>query len=331
MRRTFLTLILCAFAFTAMLAVDGAAIPRGDSESKKSSSSSKKAKNGDKKKKDFKKVIKDFRKVEGLFDLYINDETGKMYVAVKPDQLNVVYLAGITRSAGDGSFYDSGSMGGEFPFFFKHVGERLQMLVENVLVRADEKAAISRALERGLSNSLYASGKVVKAKPGPDDEILIDAADFFVRDVGNTGYFLGSRGKTGFGFDKSNSHFGTCKSFPENTEIDVNLYFKTSKPSPGATYLMSPYSMIHTYHFSLSTLPETGYSPRIADDRVGHFLTLYQDYSNLDDETPYVRYVSRWHLEKEEPYFWSFHRSPRRNSKKECMCRPVCRTAQGLL
>ncbi|MFQ5608233.1 MAG: DUF5117 domain-containing protein, partial [Candidatus Zixiibacteriota bacterium] len=298
MRRSILTFILCAFAFSGLAVDDAAAIPRGNAG--KSASAAKNGKKDDKRK-DFKKVVKDFTKVEGLFDLYINDEKSKMYVAIKPDQLEAVYLCGITRNAGDGSYYDSGSMGGEFPFFFRRVGERVQMLMKNVLVRADKESAISRAVERGLSNSLFASGKIVKAKPGPDKEILIDAANFFVQDVANTGFFLGSRAKTGFSFDKSNSYFGTCKSFPENTEIDVNLYFKTSRPN-GATYLMSPYSMIHTYHFSLSTLPETGYRPRIADDRVGHFLTLYQDYSELDTETPYVRYVSRWHLEKEEPY-----------------------------
>jgi hypothetical protein len=34
---------------------------------------------------------------------------------------------------------------------------------------------------------------------------------------------------------------------------------------------------------------------------VGHFLTIYQDYSSIYQETPYVRFVNRWHLEKAEP------------------------------
>ncbi|HSG99573.1 MAG TPA: zinc-dependent metalloprotease, partial [candidate division Zixibacteria bacterium] len=292
----------CALLFVAaalaLVAGDAYAIPR-DGGAKPAASAGKSGKNGDGK--DFAEVVKDYRKVEGLFDLYINDEESKMYFAIKPDQLNVVYMCGVTRNAGDGSYYDSGSMGGEFPFYLMRVGEKIQMMIKNVLFRADEKSAASRAIERGLSNSLFNSAKVVEAKEGPKGEILVDAADLFLFDVGNTSYFLGSAGKTGFSFDRGNSYFGTCKSFPQNTEIDVNLYFQTSRPND-ALYLMSPYSMIHTYHFSLSTLPETGYRPRLADDRVGHFLTLYQDYSNMDAEDPYVRYVSRWHLEKEEPY-----------------------------
>ena len=41
--------------------------------------------------------------------------------------------------------------------------------------------------------------------------------------------------------------------------------------------------------------------PRIADDRVGHFTTIYQDYSDINKDSPYVRYVNRWKLEKKNP------------------------------
>jgi len=279
------------------------AIPRGhDGSSSAAKSGSSKKKGGkNSKKKDFKDVIKDFTKVEGLFDLYINTDENKMYFAVKPDQLNTVYLCGITRNAGDGSFYDSGAMGGEFPFKFIKVGKKIQMLIPNVLVRAQKDTPIAKAIKRGLSNSLFSSGKVIEAKPGPKDEILLDANDFFMQDVDHVSFTLGARAKTGYSFDRSNSYYGVCKSFPQNTELDVNLYYKTGRPN-SAMYLMSPYSMILTYHYSLSTLPNTGYKPRIGDDRIGNFLTQFQDYSNLDTETPYVRYISRWQLEKEEPY-----------------------------
>ncbi len=301
MRRIVTILCLCAFALTLTGINEAQALPRGGDKPSAKSSPSKKKGGKDSKKKDFKEVIKDFTKVEGLFDLYINKDENKMYFAVKPDQLNTVFLCGITRNAGDGSFYDSGAMGGDFPFRFIKIGKKIQMLMENVLVRAQKDTPMARAIKRGVSNSLYASGKIIAAKPGPKDEILLDANDFFMKDVANTGFFLGSAGKTGFSFDRANSYYGTCKSFPENTEMDVNLYFKTGRPN-AAMYLMSPYSMILTYHYSLSTLPNTGFKPRIADDRVGHFLTQFQDYSNVDTETPYVRYVSRWQLEKEEPY-----------------------------
>ena len=54
--------------------------------------------------------------------------------------------------------------------------------------------------------------------------------------------------------------------------------------------------------YSFSKLPENnGYHPRLADDRIGYFISAFQD---LDDDTPrqaFIRYINRWHLEKKDP------------------------------
>ena len=55
------------------------------------------------------------------------------------------------------------------------------------------------------------------------------------------------------------------------------------------------------YHVSLSAIPETDYQPRLADDRVGHFVTIYQDYTDVRKISPYIRYINRWNLEKKNP------------------------------
>src|SRR5205814_6480949 len=46
---------------------------------------------------------------------------------------------------------------------------------------------------------------------------------------------------------------------------------------------------------------QTGYKPRIADDRVGHFTTVQQDLTSDHSQSPYVRYIHRWQLEKSDP------------------------------
>ncbi|HET6372669.1 MAG TPA: zinc-dependent metalloprotease, partial [Candidatus Polarisedimenticolia bacterium] len=75
-----------------------------------------------------------------------------------------------------------------------------------------------------------------------------------------------------------------------------------SKPLPFTT-LPDSRSMFMTYRYSLSTVPAAaGFIPRIADDRVGHFLAMYEDFSDDTRETPYVRYAARWNLQKAEPY-----------------------------
>jgi hypothetical protein len=250
--------------------------------------------------KPFEELTKDKVVIEGLFTFYHDTTDNSMLMEIKPEQFGPVYLCGETRSAAEGAVYDNASMGRSFPFYFKRVGKNLLMLEKNVRFRADTSASLHRALEHGITDHLFGSTSI-KSKPhNSTGAILVDPASFFVRDAQNVAYFFGKSRKAGFTFDVKNSYFESVKSFPENTEIDVKLHYKTSKPF-SATTMQNPYSMFHTYHYSLSTLPETDYVPRLADDRIGHFLTLYQDYTNLDKETPYVRYIERWHLKKKNP------------------------------
>jgi len=261
----------------------------------------KEAKKPDKDKlKPFDELTKDRVAIEGLFTFYHDTTDNSMLMEIKPEQFGPIYLCGETRSGAEGAVYDNASMGRSFPFYFKQVGKNLLMLEKNVRFRADTAASLHRAIEHGITDHLFGSTPV-KSKPHDStDAVLVDPADFFIRDAQNVAYFFGKSRKAGFTFDKNNSYFELVKSFPENTEIDVKLHYKTSKPF-SATTMQNPYSMFHKYHYSLSTLPETDYVSRLADDRVGHFLTLYQDYSNLDEETPYVRYIQRWHLKKKNP------------------------------
>jgi len=288
MRRLFkLSLIL----LVALIAI----MPTSNLEAKKKDKDKDKE-NG----KAYETIIKDFQKIEGLFTFYVKSDEGKVFLSIKPDQLGQLYICNVTRSAGDGTYYDNGADQGEFPFEFKKIGEKVQMIVKNVRFRADSTSALARAIDRGVSNSIFGVAKIEGEPDKKTKAILVDPSMFFIQDINNTSYYLGKHRKLEYSFDKDNSYFGVIKSFPLNSEIDAHYHFKTKKPNKAQSF-PSSYSMMHTYHFSLSALPETGFMPRLADDRVGYFQTLYQDYTDLEKETPYVRYINRWHLEKLYP------------------------------
>ncbi len=54
-------------------------------------------------------------------------------------------------------------------------------------------------------------------------------------------------------------------------------------------------------HYSLVKLPDSGYRPRYADDRVGHFLNATKDFGHADPDTNFVRMINRWRIEKADP------------------------------
>ncbi len=240
--------------------------------------------------------------IYGLFTLYRDTVTNKVLMSINEDQFGPLYLCNETRSKAEGAFFDNGSMAGSFPFYFVKRGSTLLMMEKNLRVRADESSPMHKAVENGISDGLYASTKILsKPKDDTTKAILIDPSDLFIVDAQNVGYFLGQRAKLGIRFDKKNSYFGELKSFPKNTEIDVHLHYATSRPLQAAS-IQNPYSIFHVYHYSLSIIKNSeGFTTRISDDRVGYFQTLYMDYSNLDSESPYVRYIDHWNLKKKYP------------------------------
>ncbi|MDZ4722630.1 MAG: zinc-dependent metalloprotease [candidate division Zixibacteria bacterium] len=250
--------------------------------------------------KPFSEMIKDKVAINGLFTFYYDSTDNSMLMAINPDQFDKVFLCGETRTGGDGEFAEGSLMNQTFPFFFKRVGKSVMLLEKNVRFSADSTSSMKRALQSGISDALVASTTVKSLPQDSTNAILIDPSPLFVRDAENINFFLGSAGQTGISFDQKNSYFTGVRSFPKNTEIGVKLHFKTSRPQ-GGDALQNPYSFFHTYNYSLSEILKTDYVPRLADDRVGHFMTLIQDYSKIETETPYVRYINRWNLKKKNP------------------------------
>lgn len=245
--------------------------------------------------------IKDREEVEGLFTFYRDADDASVLMAILPEQLDKVYIAAYSRARGDGQFFDSGAMLDSFPFVLHRVGEQIQFRHRSVKVRAPADAAISRAIEKGLSDSIISSAKVV-GKPHPSSgAILVDVADLFLFDYGMAGETL-KEAKTGFSWDKSNSYLGSIRSYPRNSEIDTVLHFRSGKFEQ-AYVLPDPNSFLLTYRWSLVERPTEGYTPRRADDRVGYFTTNHQDYTSVLKEDAFVRYINRWRLEKSEPRF----------------------------
>tara|TARA_Y100001935_G_C17310496_1_gene515682 strand:- start:1890 stop:4514 length:2625 start_codon:yes stop_codon:yes gene_type:complete len=295
-----LSIVNIFFILAFSYGVDQHHINKDNSPSNQSEKSDSDVKKDDKKenKNSFTNNVKDMVLIPGLFNIFYNEDKNIAYLEVKPSQLNELYMCNMTRQSGDGMMFDGGSMLNEFVFFFNKVGQNIQLINKNVYFRADENFASKKAVEQSFSNSVFSNSKII-GDPSEEGSFLVNMSDLFIKDFNNVGYVTGER-KNKFSFDKKNSYFSELKSFPFNTEIDVMLHFKNGKPNDLYT-LPDSKSMFHKYHFSLSSIPNTDYKPREADDRIGHFTTIYQDYSDVLTETPYKRYINRWNLKKKNP------------------------------
>src|SRR5690606_18308140 len=121
----------------------------------------------------------------------------------------------------------------------------------------------------------------------------IDLSDILLTDFAQLG--LGN-------FDRNRSGYHKIKAFPKNLEIQVEAtYGGRGGVGGGDNAIADRRGLTIVLHYSLLKLREPGYKPRLADDRVGHFLSAVHDYGKSEEDTTFVRMVNRWRLEKADP------------------------------
>ncbi len=282
--------LMIAVLAVALGAMPAQAQPQGQAQGKPGGGS-----------KSFEDAIEGATRHEGLFTLY--EKGGKYLMELRPEQLDTDYMVSITRETGIGQLgLLAAQVLGEIPIRFHKVGDGVQLLLRNTRFMALDDPDVRRAVDRSFSDSLHATSKI-ESEPHPKTEaVLVDAKAFFVADVEALGVFFAEQFKAAYIVDAGNSYLDGVKVFPRNIEVGARVHFDGKKPIT-LINLPDSRSMFITYRYSISEVPDApGFLPRIADDRVGHFLAMYQDFSDDRAETPYVRYVTRWDLQKEEPY-----------------------------
>jgi len=304
-----LVLALAGFAQVAT------AMPQQKTDTEKKPDATESKKPEEPQDKPFDTVIKDAKPIKGLFTLYQSDE--KVYLEILPEQLDKVYMLSLTCESGlgEGGFYGA-QMCGQTPVAFHKQGKTIQLIAKNTRFVAKDDLPIERAVARSFSDSILGSTKLASL-PHPDrHSYLIDFGDIFLTDFPMMSYALEFSFRIPYHFDPKNSYFGTVKSFEHNVEIETTAHYVTDHPPippllpPGTPAPPTPppprnlpdvRSMLLVFRYGISEPPGPGYRPRLADDRVGHFLTQIEDYSNDTSFETSKRYINRWRLEKQDP------------------------------
>ncbi|OCQ92792.1 peptidase M43 [Nostoc sp. MBR 210] len=248
----------------------------------------------------FDEVVKDTEKKEGLFTIYRSAKKNKIYLEIKPEQLNNNFLATATLESGIGErgIY-SGIPLQDFLFYWQRVDDKLHFVVRNVNFRTREGDPQARSLARSFSDSILYMLPIKSIHP-QRKTILVDLSDLLLSDLAGLSASLGVTATT------DQSYFGNAKAFPHNIEIESVLNFSSSASSIRDNQRLNFASLADDrgftlrVHYSLSQLPNNNYRPRLADERVGYFITAYQDLTK-DSGDPFVRYINRWNLEKADP------------------------------
>lgn len=243
---------------------------------------------------DWDKVTKDAKKVEGLFNLYFNEKEQKLFLEIPESKYDKELIFPIAIARGTGLSYLGGetlNFGNQWILSFRRAADRILVVRRNIRYRAEEGSPQAEAVKTSYTDSIIAA---VPIKSEKGSSVLIDLADLLMTDLANIGIQP----------DRSRSTWAKVKAFPENVEIEVSAVFSMQRfgyfSMMGGPTTPDPRGAQVVIHYGLSMLPSTDYKPRVADDRVGHFLSTLEDFSTDVSKSPRVRYVTRWHLVKSD-------------------------------
>ncbi|MCS6776291.1 MAG: zinc-dependent metalloprotease [Chloroherpetonaceae bacterium] len=276
-----------------------------------------------KKEKTIDDIVKEFEKIPGLFTLYKKKESGrdKIYMEITEDQLDRLVMMEVTASTGTASQVVAGDPISDILFRFSRMGDdRLVMVVPNINFRAPDGKPIARALKRSFPEG-YLEAFKIEAKQPERKSLLIDVSNLFIGDIAQVSQLFAQGGnplsaalgggQVTYTLDRDKTYVETIKNFPDNLVVTSAYHFQRSGSGGGgisvllsgtASTLADPRSAPFKLVYNLFLLPvNNGYRPRLADPRVGYFLTEFQDWSDDGRQDMMTRYIYRWHLEKEDP------------------------------
>ena len=226
-----------------------------------------------------------------LMTVYTKDQ--QILFDLKTQQLNqdFLMLSSIARGTSQGLVLGGMSWGDDVLWQFRKVGEKIHVLRRQVKFKASPGSPEANAVKMAYSDSVLYALPIVADTPGGQ---LVDMTRIFMSDDELVGRMIGAS----FVFDRST--ISKVKVFEKNIEIDVAAVYSRD-PFNETDSVPDPRGMQVTMHYSISTLPSTGYQTRKADDRIGYFLTVTKNFSDNTDDQHFVRYINRWDLQKAAP------------------------------
>ncbi|MGE0359219.1 MAG: zinc-dependent metalloprotease [Vicinamibacterales bacterium] len=238
---------------------------------------------------------------DGFVPLYWDAARGRVLIEVPAFDRDVLYYVSAASGAGSVELpFDRGILATEV-IHFQRSGPRVLVVAQNQRYRAvGGSAAQVENVRDSFATSVLAS-LPVEAEEG--SRVLVDASPLFLRDAAdvegrlrraNQGTFRLDLGRSGF-------HAPRIKSFPQNAEVETIVTFAADNPGLLVNNV-TPDGRAFTLriHHSFLRAPE-GYTPRVADPRIGVSTIAFRDYARPVNEDTEVQWITRWRLEKRDP------------------------------
>lgn len=224
--------------------------------------------------------------IRPLWTLYKHNKEERVLAELPPQFAQQRYY--IAPTAAGGETY-AGLQAEPIYAYFRKYGTRLALIAPNVDIRSTGDGESKSSVNRLFTDSVILETQILTM--GPNGGPVIDLTSILVNN--SPMFFAGSM--MGGSYRISNPSLIThkkLKAFNENVEIAIEAPIFEGRSE----------QKLKTLHYSISVMnPSPSYQPRVADPRIGYFLTHYTDLGKFKDGETRVRYINRWNLQKRDP------------------------------
>ncbi len=253
--------------------------------------------------KPWKEAVKDTRTIDGFLTFRLKRDN-TLFLELRPAQLGMEFgmVMHYSRGIGDFNVHDGLYLDDTHLLRLDRHGDQVYLVRVNPRFTAAPGSPMRASLQDNVGHSILAAFKI-ESEHDTTKAVLIDVTTFFVSDYPDVARWIKLYyGNKSVSFDKARSFVEGIRGFPKNVEIDAAMTFQSGDlPVIGGEGVSDYRSIPLGIRYSLFALPDVPMQRRLADDRIGFFLDAQRDFSRDREETTFVRYVTRWRLEKKDP------------------------------
>jgi hypothetical protein len=245
------------------------------------------------------------RHLPGFLPLHWDARNGRLYLEIPRLNLDMLYFDSLPYGTGSNDLgLDRGQVSAAKLVRFERSGPKILLVRPNEKFRSSaQDPAEQLAVRQSFPESIL-GGFTVAAENPATGAVLVDATDFFLRDVHNVTEALGKQGAYKLDAARSAIAIDATKVFPKNTEVEAVLTFASDAPLRGSfvsDVAPDAHALTLREHQSFLELPAPGYVPRRFDPRAGYFPFSYRDYAAPLGAPLDERFIVRHRLIKQDP------------------------------